>query len=1132
MGDLQTRITRALRESSRAADGRIDDARAEDALTCPLGCEGLVFSHPDLRWDHIQTTHPGCLSESWEGPGTLEARGNLKARTQIRSLDVRNEGNTETELRSPGPRRLSAESMNVEAISRSQTPTRPTTENLAQLSIKQGQPAIPPNPPSRNLRLSPTVSSSSRKRAASADIQSAPLTSRQSPQSQSFQAQRRDVSSGDVKLGVPGSFNVESSRVDSSKLDSEFSRDIPFSLGSEMQSPQGTSSRRLYDPSSPARSSHARNTSAPTKVIRTTHHQHASKPERAKVHEKQGIRPKSADVSMVGEAAIDESSQLASASAKTGKSNTKESPQGRSLPHHPRGVFQIPAQAKYPDLIMQPDSRPISHDQLAAEVKGIYAGLVMVEGKCISVDGMQMSPDQRFTSEHWQALVALHRTLLHEHHDFLLASQHPSANSALRKLAAKYSMPGRMWKHGIHSFLELMRRYLPESREYMIAFILLAYQMMALLYETVPAFEQTWIECLGDLGRYRMAVEDDDFRDRETWGGVARSWYSKAADQSPEIGRLYHHLAILAGPNALQKLFYYVKALTCEQPFPSARDSILTLFDPLLGTSPPAFARSHPGEANFIKLHAMQFGRSPMDGYEPMATEYLENLDGHIGRVTAKWNEAGVYTAVANIGGILEYGSDTELLHAYQELARLESNANSSGSADKPDSSTSQVQETGAVKSQAEENTDSTEKASESKGNHQSFERACRLALDTLNVVLNRIGDKNILPHVHVFLVFIWGIFALPPRATQYVLERFPWDQLAFFLNTLASSEDVDCRFQTLSDYMQPNSRERRPLPEDFLIRGQVWCRGFFPDEWFDDGGDVEERMLERASTSKARAERILWIGTRIGSHGRWLHYNASTKHFSAIRSATQDASTAEIENTLGNAAIAKQTPSEEDSREMDFVKQSEGLASPQPSTNISHGMLMSVPKIDMPAAAQLVVRDFTVLVLDTSMLLNQLPFFTSTAQGGGFDIVIPDEVVVRLKFLDGVSHPDDTRARAALEAIKISIDEGRRVMIKNAEGVNVTDEAFVSCVHQRHATHLYDLEEITIGLARRETDRDLEKSRVPSEEARPAILITDDRKMRVKANGFRVAAIASSFLSKVITGARRRSISRGPGSS
>jgi hypothetical protein len=51
----------------------------------------------------------------------------------------------------------------------------------------------------------------------------------------------------------------------------------------------------------------------------------------------------------------------------------------------------------------------------------------------------------------------------------------------------------------------------------MLAFIYLAYNMMALLYETVPAFKDTWIECLGDPGRYRMAIEDDAGRDREIW---------------------------------------------------------------------------------------------------------------------------------------------------------------------------------------------------------------------------------------------------------------------------------------------------------------------------------------------------------------------------------------------------------------------------------------------------------------------------------------------------------------------------------------------------------------------------------------------------------------------------------------
>ncbi|KAH8743989.1 hypothetical protein F5883DRAFT_386086, partial [Diaporthe sp. PMI_573] len=54
--------------------------------------------------------------------------------------------------------------------------------------------------------------------------------------------------------------------------------------------------------------------------------------------------------------------------------------------------------------------------------------------------------------------IALHRTLLHEHYDFFLASQHPSASPALRRLASKYAMPVRMWRHGVHSFIELLRQ--------------------------------------------------------------------------------------------------------------------------------------------------------------------------------------------------------------------------------------------------------------------------------------------------------------------------------------------------------------------------------------------------------------------------------------------------------------------------------------------------------------------------------------------------------------------------------------------------------------------------------------------------------------------------------------------------
>jgi hypothetical protein len=205
----------------------------------------------------------------------------------------------------------------------------------------------------------------------------------------------------------------------------------------------------------------------------------------------------------------------------------------------------------------------------------------------------------------------------------------------------------------------------------MLAFIYLAYSIMALLYETVPAFEDTWIECLGDLGRYRMAIEDDDVRDREVWTGVARHWYSKASDKAPTTGRLYHHLAILARPNALQQLFYYAKSLCVVIPFTSARESILTLFDPVLNAdNHQGQYRLPPLDISFVKAHGLLFTNKYPKKSEHRMKEFLAFLDNQIGRVTRKFMEQGYRIAIANCVAILGFASkDNVLMKAHNSTA-------------------------------------------------------------------------------------------------------------------------------------------------------------------------------------------------------------------------------------------------------------------------------------------------------------------------------------------------------------------------------------------------------------------------------------------------------------------------------
>jgi hypothetical protein len=66
-------------------------------------------------------------------------------------------------------------------------------------------------------------------------------------------------------------------------------------------------------------------------------------------------------------------------------------------------------------------------------------------------------------------------------------------------------------------------------------------------------------------------------------------WYNQAADKaankSPNVGRIQHYLVVLARPNIVQQLFYYSKALVSVIPFSNARESVMLLFNPFLNGS-------------------------------------------------------------------------------------------------------------------------------------------------------------------------------------------------------------------------------------------------------------------------------------------------------------------------------------------------------------------------------------------------------------------------------------------------------------------------------------------------------------------------------------------------------------------
>lgn len=177
---------------------------------------------------------------------------------------------------------------------------------------------------------------------------------------------------------------------------------------------------------------------------------------------------------------------------------------------------------------------------------------------------------------------------------------------------------------------------------------------------------------------------------------------------------------------------------------------------------------------------------------------------------------------------------------------------------------------------------------------------ALRLFNGTVDVVCRRFGDPNVLPFLHVTLVFLHHL-TFYQDAMAHVAPSFPWKLAALMLNTLVGSCDADMRARLENDdgeHFSLNVQNQtaqdqtdepevtatpgfastpRPLPDDYALRGLIWTEQYFPAGWFtNDKIDDDEKYFEVPSMMEERKERVLWLGVRIAERGegRWLTYD------------------------------------------------------------------------------------------------------------------------------------------------------------------------------------------------------------------------------------------------------------------
>ncbi|KAJ7172704.1 hypothetical protein C8R46DRAFT_1086975 [Mycena filopes] len=239
------------------------------------------------------------------------------------------------------------------------------------------------------------------------------------------------------------------------------------------------------------------------------------------------------------------------------------------------------------------------------------SGRVFLKAK----EGQEDEVERDKEREKWKRQIEDHKELAEIIHNLLEISLAPSVPASLRNIPTKYNIITRLWTFAFHKLLESLRRASFTSAlalEHLQDFIYYAYTFYTGLLEepTLNPFKSGWLEALGDLARYKMAVAamvvgasdsgaalttdalsaagtsaatdllappavpapksvsdapaariDDSPSpsiglaaarlldvepEKERWRCIARDWYGAGIADQPGHGKLHHHLGLLS----------------------------------------------------------------------------------------------------------------------------------------------------------------------------------------------------------------------------------------------------------------------------------------------------------------------------------------------------------------------------------------------------------------------------------------------------------------------------------------------------------------------------------------------------------------------------------------------------------
>lgn len=461
----------------------------------------------------------------------------------------------------------------------------------------------------------------------------------------------------------------------------------------------------------------------------------------------------------------------------------------------------------------------------------------------------------------WQGVIALHKSVLDQHAETFLATQNPCDSSDSKGLYRDYSIFWNMWRGQCISITALLRDHLPELKDHVAAFLTHAYEKLSLLHRSVQYSKEVSAEFLGDLAKIGIALDDERPKEHEIWSARAQQWYTLACNLNPSSSRLYHRLSYVSQHNRFLQLFYLCRSLTSSDVDAGARHTILEFF----GKPREANDGGRMPVISFVEMHSSVQRDKCEDAYS-----WLKQFESSLlepGALPELCAEENVQMAIINITSLFGYGEELDSIYGRRYSwtpMRLIFETGYYLSSHLHSASTTSDYILSSLKARLP-----NEYQAGFLSARQWQKWKYKMLSEAFEVVVSSQTADRVLPHIHVLMAFLVALLeakrlieeklTMPVVGIAAMMNCVPWRTLCLYLNGTPFHE-------TPKDFIisfppSPGG----PLPEDFLLRGLVWTKDYFPSNWFDIT-TRNAQIGDYVPRQKLRIDRILWLAHRLCS--------------------------------------------------------------------------------------------------------------------------------------------------------------------------------------------------------------------------------------------------------------------------